>query len=273
MRDLLRLIRAPNLVVAAAGILAGGWIALGRISVPGPLLWAALSGAGLGMVGNVLNDIWDEAGDRANARADRPLATLRVRRGTADLCVLWGSVVGLGSAGMVSGSLFGLALLAFGAMVAYSPVLKRRGLAGNLTVAVVAGFPLAYGALAVGHGGAGVVPWILAAWLHLGREIAKDLVDLPGDRLLGRRTVPMVWGEPGARRLARVTLWSFVPVSIVLPALAAFGVWYFVVAAAADVLVGAAAVGVSRGRLDRAIRQLKYAMPVGVAALVLGKVV
>lgn len=273
MPDLLRLIRAHNLVVAAAGILAGGWIALGHIGLPGPLWWAALSGVGLGTAGNVLNDIWDQAGDQANARADRPLATHRVRRGTADLCVLWGTIVGLGSAALVGGSQFGLALLAFGAMAVYSPVLKRRGLAGNLTVALVAGFPLAYGALAAGHGNAGLVPWVLAAWLHLGREIAKDLVDIPGDRTLGRRTLPMVWGEGGARRLARVILWTFVPVSIALPALAGFGAWYFVVAAAADGLVVAAAIGVSRPRLEGTIRQLKFAMPVGVAALVLGRVV
>src|SRR4029077_12404751 len=140
---------------------------------PAPLAWAALSGVGLGAVGNVLNDIWDEPGDRTNARGDRPLASGRVRRGTADLLVLWGVLVGLGSAALVSGTVFGLAVVALFLMAAYSPVLKRSGLPGNLTVAAVAGFPLAYGALAVGRGAAGLVPWALAAWLHFGRELVK----------------------------------------------------------------------------------------------------
>src|SRR5213595_2299719 len=85
--------------------------------------------------------------------------------------------------------LVGLATLAI--MFLYSPVLKRRGLAGNLAVALVAGLPLWYGALAVGRPAEGVVPWALAAWLHLVREIVKDLGDEAGDRLLARRTLPI----------------------------------------------------------------------------------
>lgn len=271
MSDLLRLLRAHNLVVAAAGVLAGGWIALGRLGMPAPLVWAALSGVGLGAVGNVLNDIWDEAGDRANARADRPLAAGRVGRGTADLVALWGTLVGLASAALVSGTLFALAVVALIVMAAYSPVLKRSGFRGNLTVAVVAGFPLAYGALAAGDVIPGLVPWLLAAWLHLGREVAKDLVDVEGDRVIGRRTLPIVWGDDRTRRLALVVLWSFVPVSLVLPVVTDFGAEYYLLAPLAEVAVIAAAMALRRGLTDQAIRRLKYAMPLGVAALVLGR--
>jgi geranylgeranylglycerol-phosphate geranylgeranyltransferase len=271
--DLLRLVRAHNLVVAALGVLAGGWIALGHLALPAPLGWAALSGAGLGLAGNVLNDIWDEPGDRTNARADRPLASGRVRRGTADMLVLWGALLGLSTAALVGGTLFALALVALALMAAYSPVLKRRGLAGNITVAAVAGFPLMYGALAVHHGGAGVIPWMLAAWLHLGREVAKDLVDVPGDRVLGRRTLPILSGDAAARTVARGILWSFLPASVLLPALAGYGAWYFVVAITADALVWSAARSLSRQRYPAAVTHAKLAMPLGVAALVLGRVV
>lgn len=273
MADLLRLVRAHNLAVAGLGVLAGGWIALGRLAVPAPLAWAALSGVGLGIAGNVLNDIWDEAGDRVNARADRPLASGRVRRGTADLLVFWGTLLGLASAALVGGVLCALALVALALMGVYSPVLKRRGLAGNFTVAAVAGFPLMYGALAVRHGAAGVVPWMLAAWLHLGREVAKDLVDVPGDRVLGRRTLPILSGEGAARNMALAILWGFLPVSVLLPALAGYGRWYFVLAAAADGLVWYAARSLSRRRYPAAVTHAKLAMPLGVAALVLGRVV
>ena len=34
MTDLLRLVRIHNLLVAAAGVLAGGWIALGALQTP-----------------------------------------------------------------------------------------------------------------------------------------------------------------------------------------------------------------------------------------------
>jgi len=41
--DVLRLIRAHNLLVAAAGVLAGGWIALGALATPKLLLFAAVA--------------------------------------------------------------------------------------------------------------------------------------------------------------------------------------------------------------------------------------
>ena len=67
-----------------------------------------------------------------------------MRRGTADLLVFWGTLLGLVRSALASGTLFALALLSLALMAIYSPVLKRHGLAGNLTVALVAGFPLMY---------------------------------------------------------------------------------------------------------------------------------
>ncbi|MGH7700965.1 MAG: UbiA family prenyltransferase, partial [Gemmatimonadales bacterium] len=87
MSDLLRLVRAHNLLIAAAGVLAGGWIALGRLAVPDALGWAAASGVGLGMAGNVLNDLWDVETDRVNRRGDRPLAGYRVSVRAATVCL------------------------------------------------------------------------------------------------------------------------------------------------------------------------------------------
>jgi 4-hydroxybenzoate polyprenyltransferase len=271
--DLLRLVRAHNLLIAAVGILAGGWIALAGLAFPPALWWAVVSGVGLGAVGNVLNDIWDAPADSANHRPDRPLALGRVSRGAADLLVLWGSLLGLGAAALVNGLAVLAALAALGVMAIYSPILKRRGLPGNVAVALVAGFPLAFGALAVGVPAAGVVPWILAAVLHFGREIAKDLEDEEGDRIAGRRTLPLIVGREGARRIAAGSLVLFIPISLLLPAVAGFHWTYFVGAAVADVLVVLALGRLRRADFARASGLLKLAMPVGIAALVLGRIV
>ena len=69
MRDLLRLVRAGNLLLAAAGVCAGGWIALGAPALPKLLAFAALSGIGLGAAGNALNDLADVPADRVNRPA------------------------------------------------------------------------------------------------------------------------------------------------------------------------------------------------------------
>jgi len=132
--------------------------------------------------------------------------------------------------------------------------------------------PLLYGALAVHRGGMGVVPWMLAAWLHFGREVAKDLADVPGDRVLARRTVPILWGEPAARNLARAALWSFVAASVILPAVAGYGRWYFAIAILADAFVIGADRMLAQTMYQGAALRTKLAMPLGVAALVLGRV-
>jgi len=150
--DVLRLVRAFNLVVAASGVLAGGWIALGALATPTVLALAALAAAGFGAAGNALNDLWDAAGDRVNRPGgERPLASGRLARGTAELCVAGGTLLGVGAAALVSGTALLVGLGALVVMAVYSPLLKRWGLPGNMAVALVAGLPLMYGALAVGR--------------------------------------------------------------------------------------------------------------------------
>src|SRR5439155_24511069 len=197
----------------------GGWIALGALQTPNVLALAAVSPVGFGMAGYVLNDIWDRAADRVNRPGgERPLAAGRVTRGTADLCVAGGVLVGLGAAAFVNGIAVVAGLAALAVLVVYSPVLKRRGLAGNVAVALVAGLPLMYGAIAVGHAAAGIVPWSLAAWIHLVREIVKDIDDQAGDRTLGRRTLPLALGPRRATVVAAALATAVGPVSLALPA-------------------------------------------------------
>src|SRR3954471_3871657 len=145
--SLLRLVRWPNLLFAAAGVLAGGWIALRAIAFPKELVYAALSALAIGAVGNTWNDIRDVTADRVNRPETRPLAAGQISRGTADLIVFDGSLLGLAAAGLVSGWQFLAALAAVAVMFLYSPLLKPRPLLGNIAVAVVAGSPPFYGAL------------------------------------------------------------------------------------------------------------------------------
>src|SRR5437868_3690753 len=150
--DVLRLVRVHNLLLAALGVLAGGWIALGTLATPCVLWFASLAAVGFGAAGNALNDIWDRAGDRVNRpRGERPLAAGRLTRGTADLCVVAGALVGLATAALVNGGAVLVGAAALAVMIVYSPLLKRRGLPGNVAVALVAGLPLLYGAIAVGR--------------------------------------------------------------------------------------------------------------------------
>src|SRR3989441_5290712 len=147
MIDVLRLTRAHNLVIAADGVLAGGWIALGAVATPKLLLFAAVAAGGFGAAGNAVNDIWDAAADRMNrSPAERPLAAGRLARGTADLCVVGGTLVGLGAAALVSGIAVLVGLGALVVMMLDSPALKRRGMVGHVAGALQGRPPLPFGA-------------------------------------------------------------------------------------------------------------------------------
>ena len=272
MTSVLRLIRAPNLLIAAVGVLAGGWIALSRIAFSKELIFGALSGVALGAVGNTWNDIRDVAADRVNRPGTRPLAAGKVSRGVADLIVFDGSLLGLALAGLVSGRLVLAAFVALAVMWIYSPLLKPRPLLGNVAVAVVAGSPPFFGALAVGLPAAGVVPWVLGAWLHLVREVVKDVEDESGDRTIGRRTLPIALGRRPALVVAAGVALLFVPASLLLPRSAGYGGAYFLIALLAQMAVMVAATWLLLGKVERVSALLKGAMAIGLAALVAGKV-
>jgi geranylgeranylglycerol-phosphate geranylgeranyltransferase len=270
MRDLVTLVRAGNLLLAGAGVLAGGWIAVGAVVTPPALWWATVSGMALGAVGNVLNDLWDRPADRVN-RPDRPLAAGTLAPRTARLVAAVGAVVGLGAALAVGPWQVLMAASALAVMAAYSPVLKPRGLPGNLAVAVVASLPLPYGALAVGHIAAGWLPFAIAAWIHLTREIMKDIADVDGDRRAGRRTLPIVLGPEVSRRAVWALAALFVPLSVA-PVLAGYGWAYLLLAIPADAVLAAAAVRLQRpDGASPAARLSKVAMGLGLAGLVLGR--
>src|SRR5437016_13774460 len=178
--DVLRLVRAHNLVVAAVGVLAGGWIALGALATPTLLVFAAAAAVAFGAAGNAGNDIWDTDADRVNRRpGERPLAGGRLSRGTADLCVAGGTLLGVGAAALVSGAAVLVGLGALAVLLAYSPILKRRGFAGNLAVALVSGLPLASGAHRGGRPGAGVGALGHPHAVHPGRDVVRDLGGWP----------------------------------------------------------------------------------------------
>ena len=269
----LRLVRATNLLIAAAGVLAGGWIALGAALLPKLLVFAAISGLALGAAGNAWNDICDQGADRLNrAPAQRPLSAGGVRRGTADLVVFLSAFLGIVAAALVSGRQVIAALVALAIMLAYSPLIKPRPLAGNIAVALIAGLPPFYGALAVGAPAAGLVPWILAAWLHVAREIAKDVEDEAGDRAIGRRTLPIVLGVRPAQVVAAGVALLFIPASLLLPRAAGYGNAYFLIALPAQMAVLIAATWLILGRVEKVSVLLKISMVVGLVALVAGKV-
>src|SRR6266566_2770807 len=141
---------------------------------------------------------------------------------------------------------------------------------------VLAGGWIALGAVrtpnVLAHAAAGIVPWILATWIHLVREIVKDIDDQTGDQTLGRRTLPLVLGARPASLVAAGLAAAFVPLSLALPAAAHYRSAYFLIALFAQLVVLAVASRLFTGRTQGNSRLLKGAMLVGIVALVAGRV-
>ena len=264
--EVVTLVRGRNLLLAAAGVAIGGALTLGRVAFPRELVLAMLSAMGLGAAGNTANDLWDVAADRVN-KPLRPLVSGALSRDAA----LWigGVAGGLGllCAWLAGPTVFAIGLPALVAMLAYSPLLKPRPVLGNVVVAVLGSLPLVYGAGAVGDWRIGLVPFWLAALLHAGREIVKDLEDIPGDLAARRRTIPIAWGRRAGFVAAAVPLVVFVPVALAPWLAGGYGVRYGSIAVLIAIGVGAVAARLLSEQMGGARAGLKIAMALGLLAL------
>jgi geranylgeranylglycerol-phosphate geranylgeranyltransferase len=264
--DVGRLLRGRNLLLAAAGVAVGGTITLGRVAVPRELALAMLSAMLLGGAGNAANDLWDIEADRIN-KPGRPLPSGALSPDTAALVGGLAGGGGLLFAWLAGATVLAIAVPALVLMLAYSPLLKPLPVLGNVVVAAIGSLPLVYGAGAVGDWHAGLVPFWLAALLHLSREIVKDVEDVAGDAAAGRRTIPIAWGRRAGLLAAALPLVAFVPVALVPWIAGWYGVRYGLVALLIVVGVAAATGRLLRQDLRGVRAGLKLGMVLGLVAL------
>lgn len=200
------LVRWPNALLAGAGVLVGAWWVGGAPTAPRVLL-ATASALGLAAFANADNDGCDVEIDRV-AHPERPLPAGRLSPSQARATAAVGALVAIACSAAAGVPLAVATTVLLMVMVAYNRILKRRGIIGNATVAVVASLPFIYGSWAAGQVLAGAPLVLIAIPLHLAREIAKDLDDAPGDAPF-RRTLPLDAGVAVARRAIVVAVASF----------------------------------------------------------------
>ncbi|MDQ3697623.1 MAG: UbiA family prenyltransferase [Gemmatimonadota bacterium] len=204
VRAILALVRWPNALMAAGAVAVGAWWVGGGEGVGAGLTahvaFAALAALSLTAAANAWNDVADIAID-VRAHPERPLPSRRLSVAAARRVALVAAVTAVPLAALARPALGLLTLPVLALMRAYSPYLKRWGLPGNFTVAVLASLPVLYGAWAVGRPRGGLLLVAVATPLHFAREIAKDLDDADADAA-ERRTLPLQAG----RRAARTTL-------------------------------------------------------------------
>jgi len=183
---------------AALALLSG--VRPGPAVLAGAVAWFLLTWAVY-----LLNGVADVVEDRANG-SRRPIARGDLSPAAATRIVGSLAVAGLVVAATVSPLLVllgaGQFLLGWAYSMGPAP-LKRAAVPAAVSV-VLAGL-LTYAAGAVSAGGSPAAhlllfPAMMALWMAVG-GVTKDLSDVSGDRVAGRRTLPILLGERHARRI------------------------------------------------------------------------
>jgi len=199
---LFELTRPLNTLITGLTVVIGGLIAGKATQIaPAPLIGAAIAAALVAAGANAMNDAYDAVIDMIN-RPDRPIPSGEVSRILAAFCGFVLTATGIFAGWRMSLSL-GLVPLGVGILLwLYNSRLKRTPLTGNIVVAICGGLAFIYGGMAVGRVREALIPAGFAFLIHLGREIVKDVEDLPGDHAAGARTLPITAGRKTALAMA-----------------------------------------------------------------------
>ncbi|HDR05420.1 MAG TPA: hypothetical protein ENN84_09305 [Candidatus Marinimicrobia bacterium] len=171
---------------------------------------------------NAINDWMDIEIDRVN-KPGRPLPSGKISRNAALIFSLAAFFLGnLIAAIQLPFQAFIISfIVATPLMICYSISLKRSPLWGNLLVSFVLGLAFLFSATAFGNFRIGIVPFVLAFFYTLIRELVKDAEDLAGDDVVNARTFPLIAGIPASIRLLNALL-IFLILLIPLPSMLGF---------------------------------------------------
>jgi geranylgeranylglycerol-phosphate geranylgeranyltransferase len=184
------MIRPLNCAITLLSVIVGGWIGK-SIHFSFELVAAGIIGFLVCAFGNIVNDIYDIESDRVN-NPHRPLASGQAKQNIALLMALICLLTAL-----IGGFFLGIpplivVITALLLLFLYSAYLKKT-LAGNLVVALTAGLSFILGGI-VTKNPASIIPFVFSLFIHLPREIVKDIMDMKGDKMIGAVTLPIVAG-------------------------------------------------------------------------------
>jgi geranylgeranylglycerol-phosphate geranylgeranyltransferase len=205
-----QLIRGGNVMLSGIAAWVGAYLTTGEW-VPEALPVVLLTPMLITAAGNIDNDLCDLEIDRL-IKADRPLVTEAIPLHSARVASIALAILGLAAAASTGVYPSIVAAVAVFGLVVYNRSLSGHAVLGNTLIAILGALPIVFGSLVVGESGttmisdAAMVGAMIAFWLHLPREILKDALDLDGDRVAGRRTLAVLYGEKIAIRWASLTM-------------------------------------------------------------------
>lgn len=217
----LQLMRIKNVILAAITVPLGAHFAVGdQWLTQQPLEVVSQVMAVIFFIGagNTMNDIKDVKIDQ-EAHPERPLAAelitidnarkfVKILWSLSILCVVLGAA-SLHDSGNSPIELIAIYIIAVSLMITYDHgiTLKNTGIKGNISISIMVGAVILYGAASVGNLWTPLVWWTAGVvfFANLAREIIKDCQDMEADEGV-RQTLPMTFGLVKSRMLAYVVV-------------------------------------------------------------------
>ncbi len=268
---LIEVIRPLNGLIAGLSVFIAVFLAGHPI---GYLIWlVALSCFFITSGGNAINDLVDESIDRVN-KPKRPIPSGRLSNRETLFFSIFLSIVGVLLGGVVSLQLLEIAIPAAILLYLYSFFLKREGFKGNIAIAFLGGLPFVYGGVAVGSIQVTIIPFIFAFFLHLSRELTKDIEDMQGDKGYAR-TFPLLYGTRKTIKLIDILLGLLIAFTLVPYIAGIYNLPYLIgVILLVDIplLLFLYLINKRRISFSHAVKMLKLCMLGGMVSLVLAGV-
>jgi geranylgeranylglycerol-phosphate geranylgeranyltransferase len=233
-----RLMRPINCLMMGFTVIVGAAIA--RLNSLGDswlnLVYGFITGFMLTAASMTINDYYDRQIDAVN-EPKRPIPSGLIRPAEA-----LGFAIALTITGFVASfltNIFSLlvALIAWAVFVAYTTAGKRSGLPGNLLVSMCVAIPFVYGSVAVANEvNLNVLIFATIAFLsNTGREIAKGIVDVKGDKARNVKTLAVRHGEKTAALAAAAFYLFSVSLSPLPLFLGLVSFWFIPIVAVTDI--------------------------------------
>ena len=195
--SVIKIIRPLNVISSGIAILFSSQIAGYQGSLSNVLL--AIFVVTFFTIGaNVLNDYFDYETDRVN-RPDRAIIAGDVTRIQALYISIFSFLAGVFLSLQLNFNSQILSIfVSLPLLILYNAQAKNYPLVGNVIVALILGLSFIYAGIVFENITPLIVPALLAFGLTLVREIVKDIADLEGDKVVGARTLPIIFGNEKA---------------------------------------------------------------------------
>ena len=202
-RGFLRIIRPLNCLMMGFAVIVGASL-VSALNFSINLLLGFVTSFTLTGASMAINDYYDREIDAIN-EPNRPIpsGTISPKEALSFAAVL--SLVGFAAALMTNISCLIVAVITWMIFVTYTTKGKRTGLPGNLLVSTCVVIPFIYGGFVVENLELSVILFAAMAFLsNTGREIAKGIVDVEGDKFQNIRTIALLFGERTAAVLSSI---------------------------------------------------------------------